>query len=190
MAKVQPDWTRSAVHEAGRVAHHHLRPDEAAVCTRPGDQARRGRAVADGALAWALVMREQSTATYAGLCERLAAAIPRDSHVLALSPYWFCLAPRVDAYRSLLVPFLIARTRLTPESLDDAFEAADANIVVLDRPMLGLMAKPDLMGTGLHTYLARHSTRHIVVEDRSYGRFEIHYLLPRVPAVETVEARP
>lgn len=149
-------------------------------------------AVADGAIAWVGVMRRTST-PYGELCERLAAEIPRDSRVLALPPYWFCLAPQVAAYRSLLVPFMMSRTQssLDPEALDEAFSAAEADILVLDRPMLALMKKDDdVAAEALRHYVARHSARHVIVEDASYGRFEIHYLRPRRAAVEAVETRP
>jgi 4-amino-4-deoxy-L-arabinose transferase-like glycosyltransferase len=148
-------------------------------------------AVAEGAMAWGRIMRQAaSTTSYNVLCERLAAEIPRGSRVLALPSYWFCLAPRVDAYRTLVVPLLVAQTRFRsdPQALDDALSAVDANVLVLDRAMLTFMeqaldpANPahqyGLTAKGLRNYLARRSARHVVIEDASYGRFEIHYLSP------------
>jgi 4-amino-4-deoxy-L-arabinose transferase-like glycosyltransferase len=146
---------------------------------------------ADGLRGWNLVtFRALSVTPYGALCDRLAASIPPDSRVLALPHYWFGLAPRVQMYRSLFGPMLFVSPQFASRHppLATLLDAADANVLVLDRPMLTFLAEardPTKMAhtfarsaTALQEYVALHSERAIILDDPSYGRFEIHFLRP------------
>jgi hypothetical protein len=154
-------------------------------------------ACADGLRGWNLVtVRALSMTPYGELCDRLAASIPPDSRVLALPHYWFGLAPRVRMYRSLFGPMLFVSPNFESRHppLATLLDAADANVLVLDPPMLTFLAQardPTTMAFGfarsasaLQAYVAARSERVVTVDVPSYGRFEIHFLRPW-PAAQT-----
>jgi 4-amino-4-deoxy-L-arabinose transferase-like glycosyltransferase len=155
-------------------------------------------ACADGLRGWNLVtFRALSVPPYSELCDRLAAQIPPDSRVLALPHYWFGLAPRVRMYRSLFGPMLYVSPNFASRHppLATLLDAADANVLVLDPPMLAFLEDardPTKMAYGfarsasaLQAYIATHSQRVVTVDVPSYGRFEIHFLRPWPAAAQT-----
>ena len=149
--------------------------------------------MADGVVAWTrLLQRAVATTAYGAMCARLAAQIPKDSRLLALPHSWFGLASHVQDYRSLIATLVLA----------SGFEGQDppigqmltdtgATVVLLDPPMLAFLTDAMDPGNprhiyvnkarGLRDYLARESERRVVVDDPSYGRFEIHYLRRQRP---------
>jgi hypothetical protein len=144
---------------------------------------------ADGLRGWNLVtFSARSVTPYAVLCDRLAASIPPDSRVLALPHYWFGLASRVRMYRSLFGPMVFVSPQFESRHppLATLLDEADANVLVLDPPLLTFMDEardPTKMAhafarsaTALRAYVAAHSERTVIVDDPSYGRFEIHFL--------------
>jgi 4-amino-4-deoxy-L-arabinose transferase-like glycosyltransferase len=155
-------------------------------------------ACGDGLRGWHLVtVRALSVTPYGELCDRLAAQIPPDSRVLALPHYWFGLAPRVRMYRSLFGPMLFISPNFASRHppLATLLDAADANVLVLDPPMLTFLEESrdptkvayGLAGsaTALQAYLSARSERVVTVDVPSYGRFEIHFLRPWPAAAQT-----
>jgi hypothetical protein len=153
--------------------------------------------LADGLRGWNRVtLAALSMTPYTELCDKLAAHIPSDSRVLALPHYWFGLTSRVREYRSFFGPMLFASPRFAGNHppLGEMLAAAGATVIVLDRPMLTFLREafdPSLPAheyvvpaAGLRDYLAARSARRVVIDDPSYGRFEIHYVQPvSAPAV-------
>jgi hypothetical protein len=155
-------------------------------------------ACADGLRGWNRVtFGALSVPPYGELCERLAAKIPPDSRVLALPHYWFGLAPRVRMYRSLFGPMLYVSPNFASRHppLATLLDEADADVLVLDPPMLSFLAaarEPTTMASGfarsaaaLRAYVDTRSQRVVTVDVPAYGRFEIHYLRPWPPTVQT-----
>ena len=146
-------------------------------------------AAADGMRGWNLVtFGAASVTSYRELCDRLASRIPPDSRVLALPNYWFGLAPRIRMYRSLFGPMLFVSPKFASrhEPLATLLDEADANVIVLDPPLLTFLDEardPTKMAfafagsaTALQQYLAARSERVVTLDDPSYGHFEIHFL--------------
>ena len=148
--------------------------------------------IADGAVAWIrLMQRSVATTSYRSLCDRLAAQIPKDSYLLALPHYWLGLASHVRGYRSLFGPMLFASPAFAAQHppLGQLLADTEATVVLLDPPMLTFLRSAFdptnrshtfvNSARGLRDYLAREGERIVVVDDPSYGRFEIHYLRRR-----------
>ena len=148
-------------------------------------------AAADGMRGWNLVtFGAASVTSYRELCDRLARRIPPDSRVLALPAYWFGLEPRVRQYRSLFGPMLFVSPPFASrhEPLATLLDEANANVIVLDPPMLTFLNEardPSKMAhayagsaTALQQYVAARSERVVTLDDPSYGHFEIHFLRP------------
>jgi 4-amino-4-deoxy-L-arabinose transferase-like glycosyltransferase len=146
---------------------------------------------ADGMRGWNLVtFGAGSVTSYGELCDRLASRIPPDSRVLALPHYWFGLASRTKAYRSLFGPLLFVSPKFASrhEPLATLLDEADANVIVLDPPLLTFLDEardPSKeahayagSATALQQYVAARSERVVTLDDPFYGHFEIHFLRP------------
>lgn len=147
----------------------------------------------DGVIGWGrLAVQSASVTPYTALCDRLAAAIPPHGCLLAMPTYWLGLVSRVDSYRSIIVPVAHAAKFAVPgRSIRDTLDETGSDVILLDPPMLRFLAQADnpadpfaAVAAGLRDYLAEHATRRTVIEDPSYGRFEIYCLRPwsRCPA--------
>jgi hypothetical protein len=151
-------------------------------------------AIGDGLRGWHRVtLGAAGVTSYRALCERLAARIPPDSRVIALPQYWFGLEPHVREYRSFFVPMLFASPRFAAEHAPhaDLLAGTRANVLLLDPPMLTFLSRAFDPGepaheyvaaaVGLRDYVTQRSERRVVLEDPSYGRFEIHFLRAATP---------
>jgi hypothetical protein len=126
--------------------------------------------------------------SYAAIADRLIANIPRDARVLGLPTWWFALEPHVRDYRSLTVPmFFLDIDDHTGQTFTQRLDAIDADVLLLDQAMLDYIHGPRAawaQGPGtrnpgaedLERFVTTHSVRRIDLDDRSYGRFEVHYL--------------
>jgi len=103
----------------------------------------------------------------------------------------------VRMYRSLFGPMLFVSPNFEARHppLATLLDAADANVLVLDPPMLAFLKDahdPTTMSYGfarsasaLQAYLATHSQRVVTVDVPAYGHFEIHFLRPWPAAAQT-----
>lgn len=148
-----------------------------------------------------LARAASATTPYAVMCDRLAAALPREARLLALPSYWFGLESRVQHYRSMIAPMLLIRSfaRRGDRPPTNPLAEIDPDVILLDEPMLRLRrdvldprAPRDPAGLGarmLIEYLAAYSLRNVILDDPSYGRFEIHYLRRASAATAVVTPR-
>jgi 4-amino-4-deoxy-L-arabinose transferase-like glycosyltransferase len=147
-------------------------------------------ACTDGAISQAHVARQALRATpYTALCDRLATQISPGMKVLALPHYWLGLMPRVRGYQSLLVPIV----RMAPafydlegETMESLLTTIDADVVILDPPMLDYLRQSEdasdpshaftRAADGLRAFLATHTVRRADLDDPSYGHIELYFL--------------
>jgi hypothetical protein len=145
----------------------------------------------DGVRAEVQLAREAAVrASFADVCDRLVAQIPRDARVLALPTWWLGLGAHVRDYRSLTVPMFFLQPQLadpTGPTFTERLTAIDADVLLFDQAMIDYIRGPRqawVQGPGtrnpgaeeLERFVATHSVRQLDVVDSSYGRFEIYYL--------------
>jgi hypothetical protein len=153
----------------------------------------------DGVRAEVQLAREAAArASYAEICDRLAAHLPRDAKLMALPTWWLGLGSHVREYRSLVVPMFFLQPQLAdpagPTFSDRlAAAAADTDVWLFDQAMLDYVHGPRApwalaqFGPGarnpgaeeLERFVETHRVRQVDLVDPAYGRFEIYYLTRR-----------
>jgi 4-amino-4-deoxy-L-arabinose transferase-like glycosyltransferase len=139
----------------------------------------------EGLLAYGRLAGAVREATpYPVLAARLRERIPRESRLLALSPWWLALRGHVAVYESLGVPFALANAACTPTPLTIA-EAAAAippwDTVLIDPAMRRFLEEANAPADPFHgvaeAFRDLLSTREArltaTLDDPSYGRFEV-----------------
>jgi 4-amino-4-deoxy-L-arabinose transferase-like glycosyltransferase len=139
----------------------------------------------EGFLAYGRLARAvHETTPYPVLAARLRERIPRDSRLLALSPWWIALRKHVATYTSLGVPFALANPVSASVPLTFA-EAAAAlppwDTVLIDPAMHRFLEEATAPAHPFHEAAAafrdllatRGARLTATLDDPSYGRFEV-----------------
>jgi hypothetical protein len=140
-----------------------------------------------------LAQRAAERTSFAAICARLAAHLPRDARVLALPTWWLGLGQHVRDYRSLTVPMFFLQPHLADPAgptFTERLVAIDADVLLFDQAMIDYVRGPRAAwapGPGarnpgaeeLERFVATESIRRIDLVDSSYGRFEIYDLRKR-----------
>jgi 4-amino-4-deoxy-L-arabinose transferase-like glycosyltransferase len=145
----------------------------------------------DGVRAEVQLARTAAARTsFATICDRLAAHLPREARVVALPTWWLGLGSHVRDYRSLTVPMFFLQPHLADPAgptFSERLAAIDADVVLFDQAMIDYVRGPRAAwawgpatrnpgAEELERFLERRSVRRIDLTDPSYGRFEIYYL--------------
>ena len=121
---------------------------------------------------------------YSRMCQRIAQAMPASARLLALQHWWLGVSPRVQDYRSFLVPITRMNPRATPRPITfaEAMALDPMDYILIDPAMRDVIrasgdpARPlaGPLGAEISAYLRDHATRIDSFEDRTYGRFALY----------------
>jgi hypothetical protein len=126
---------------------------------------------------------------YQAFADRVAAAIPQGSRVLALHQFWFGVYAQRYVYRSIVLTYYLSDPQTAPSialPIDQVLDHIDPQYILIDRyiaPGLHLdrpaEALTDPQQRLFRLYMERHRAAPIAkFTDPSYGEVMIYRLLP------------